>query len=276
MTFSIVARDADSFGVAVASRFLAVGSLVPSARTGLGAVANQSLPRVANAAACLDALAAGQSAAESLRHVLAVDQLAGLRQLGLVGPDDAATFTGADCLPWAGGVAHSGEHTAYAIQGNLLTGPEVLAEMERAWLAGAGRPLVRRLLEALTAGDRAGGDRRGRQSAAVYAVRPGAGYDACGVLADFRVDDHADPVPELVRLVDLGELHFGHPEGVAPLTGPLAAEVSGLLGAVGVTGGEVAADLALWAGMANLETRLTPDGIDARVLEELRRAAGSR
>jgi uncharacterized Ntn-hydrolase superfamily protein len=274
VTFSIVARDGDALGVAVASKFLAVGSLVPTVRAEVGAVANQSLPRVANAAASLDALADGQSAAESLRHVLAVDPLAGLRQLGLVGPDDAATFTGADCLPWAGGVAHSGEGTAYAVQGNVLAGPQVVAEMERAWLAGAGGPLVPRLLAALTAGDRAGGDRRGRQSAAVYAVRPGVGYDACGVLADFRVDDHADPVPELVRLADLGELYFGAPEDVQPLAGPLADEVRGLLDRLGVQGGDLAEDLATWAGAANLETRVTPDGVDARVLEELRRTAG--
>ena len=146
--------------------------------------------------------------------------------------------------------------------------------MERAWHDSAGQPLARRLLAALVAGDAAGGDSRGRQSAALYAVEPGSGYDACGVLADLRVDDHADPVTELGRLLSDWEMYFGKPEDVAPLEGALADEVRDRLARAGFTGDDVATALADWAGNANYEARLSPDGIDRRVLEALRAATG--
>ena len=272
MTFSIVARQGDAYGIAVASRFLAVGSVVPGARLGVGAVATQSFARVAYVPELLDALASGRDAASALESSTSADELRAERQVGVVGPHDAATFTGSDCMPWAGGVCASGEDTAYAIQGNILVGPEVVRDMEAAWLGSAGQDLTSRLLVALLAGDSAGGDARGRQSAALYAVEPGAGYDASGVLADLRVDDHPSAPTELARIHELHTLYFGRPEGVRPLAGDLGAEVRRRLDALGLSGGGTAEDLARWAGEVNLEMRLSPDGIDRRVLVELRAA----
>ena len=205
------------------------------------------------------------------------------RQLGVVGLDSQATFTGDACMDWAGGVAGRESTGGYAIQGNILTGPEVVAAMESAWLGTAGASLTDRLVAALLAGDAAGGDSRGRQGAALYAVLPGAGYDHCGVLADIRVDDHLDAPQELARLLRLNDLIFGGPEEVLPWTsgpngpsdagktGDLAAEVSRRLAELGFHG-EVAQALAGWAGEANYEMRLSPDGIDTKVLAALREA----
>ena len=277
MTFSIVARQGEAYGVAVASKFLAVGAVVPGARLATGAVATQSYARVAYLGELLARLGAGQDAASALDEATALDEGRETRQVGVVGTASAATFTGRECNPWAGGVARDDGDTAYAIQGNILTGPEVVAAMEEAWHASAGQGLARRLLAALVAGDAAGGDSRGRQSAAMYAVEPGAGYDASGVLADLRVDDHADPVTELGRLLDEWEMYFGTPEDVQPLVGPLADEVADRLARAGHPVGDGGAPdlptaLADWAGNANYEARLSPDGIDRRVPEALRAA----
>jgi uncharacterized Ntn-hydrolase superfamily protein len=275
MTFSIAARDGDAWGVAVASKFLAVGSVVPAVRQGVGAVATQSLARVAYLDEVLDALASGTEVAAALESAVAADEGRGHRQVGAVGRTGATTFTGEGCLAWAGGVAAGDEHTAYAIQGNILTGPEVVEAMEAAWLGSAGRGLDHRLVATILAGDAAGGDSRGRQSAAVLALAPGAGYDGCGVLADLRVDDHPDAPRELARLHDLSSLLFGGPEDVEPLAGALRDEVATLLAAVGHcgAGAHVEGDLEAWMSRVNLETRHSPGGIDARVLGELRAAA---
>lgn len=277
MTFSIVARLGEAYGVAVASKFLAVGAVVPEARLGTGAVATQSHARVAYRAELLERVAGGESADAALAAATAADPGRAVRQLGVVGIETAATFTGDECSPWCGGVARDlgDSGGAYAIQGNILVGPQVVEAMERAWLESAGRTFPQRLLAALAAGDAAGGDSRGRQSAAIYAVAPGAGYDSCGVAADLRVDDHADPVGELGRLLDDWELYFGEPEDVRPLEGALAAEVAERLGRLGHddSDGGVEAALVAWASEANYETRLVPGGIDRRVLEALRAAS---
>jgi uncharacterized Ntn-hydrolase superfamily protein len=272
MTFSIVARQGEAYGVAVASKFLAVGAVVPAARTDVGAVATQSYARVAYLEELLGRLGTGEAAGEALAAATALDEGRETRQVGVVGVGSAATFTGSECNGWAGGLARDDGDTAYAIQGNILTGPEVVEAMERAWHDASGEPLARRLLAALVAGDAAGGDSRGRQSAAVYAVEPGSGYDACGVLADLRVDDHLDPVSELTRLLAEWEMYFGRPEDVQPLAGALADEVRRRLAAAGYADDDVAKALADWAGNANYEARLSPDGIDRRVLEALRAA----
>jgi uncharacterized Ntn-hydrolase superfamily protein len=149
--------------------------------------------------------------------------------------------------------------------------------MERAWLASSGMPLDRRLLAALLAGDAAGGDSRGRQGAALYVVEVGGGYDECGVVVDLRVDDHPHAAEELARLLDLNDLYFGGPEDVQPLEGALADEVADRLRHLGYglePGSDVATALADWAGVENYELRLTPDGIDGRVLAALRAATG--
>ncbi|MFL6080907.1 MAG: DUF1028 domain-containing protein [Ornithinibacter sp.] len=275
MTFSIAARDGDAWGVAVASKFLAVGSVVPAVRPGVGAVATQSLARVAYLDEVLDALEAGSRVDAALSDAVAGDGGRDQRQVGAVGPTGAATFTGDGCLSWAGGVAAGDARTAYAIQGNILTGPEVVEAMEAAWLGTAGQPFDARLVATLLAGDEAGGDSRGRQSAAILARAPGAGYDGCGVLADLRVDDHPDAPRELARLHDLSTLLFGGPEDVEPLQGALRDEVATLLTAAGrgIHGGDVEAALEAWMSEVNLETRRSPGGIDARVLTELRAAA---
>ena len=272
MTFSIVAREGDAWGVAVASRFLAVGALVPRVRPGVGAVATQAHARVAYLDEVLDALAAGAPVTGALDAAVSGDEGRALRQVGAVGSTGAATFTGEGCVPWAGGVAAGDDRTAYAIQGNILAGPQVVEDMERAWLAGADRRLDHRLVAVLLAGDAAGGDSRGRQSTAVVAHAPGAGYDACGTLADLRVDDHPDAPRELARIHALSTLYFGEPEGVEPLEGALREEVAGHLAALGHHDVDPAVALESWMSGANLENRHSPGGIDVRVLGELRSA----
>jgi uncharacterized Ntn-hydrolase superfamily protein len=273
MTFSIAVRDGEFFGVAVASKFLAVGSVVPGVRRGVGAVATQSFARVGYLEELLDALEAGQDPAAAMTEATGRDEGRALRQVGVAGVAGAATYTGEDCYDWAGGRTGEEADGCYAVQGNILTGEDVVVAMERAWLETAGQPVQRRLVAALLAGDTAGGDSRGRQSAALLIVGPYGGYDPeAGTVADLRVDDHPEAPRELARLSDLHELHFGRPEDVQPLTGDLREEVARHLATLGLRGDTDRA-LEIWMGGANLETRATPDGIDARVLEELRREA---
>ena len=175
MTFSIVGRSADgqAFGVAVASKFFAVGAAVPAAQAGVGAIATQSYANLAYRPDGLVLLRAGRSASDTVDELTAADEQRETRQAGVVDASgSAATFSGSGCHPWAGGVTGPG----YAIPGNILTGPDVVAAMERAWLAtGSDEPLARRLYAALAAGGEAGGDRRGRQSAALLVVTPDGG-----------------------------------------------------------------------------------------------------
>ncbi len=279
MTFSIVARSADgsAWGVAVASKFLAVGAAVPAAQAGVGAIATQSYANLAYRPDGLALLRTGQPAADVLATLTAADDKRSQRQAGVVDRDGrAATWTGEECNPWAGGVTGDG----YAVQGNILTGPEVVAAMQSAWLdSDPGGPLARRLLAALRAGDEAGGDRRGRQSAALLVVTPNGGYGGgSDVYADLRVDDHPGPVPELARLLGLHDLFFGRPDPAAqqPLEPPLLDEVYGLLVQVdhppaAAEPAAVRAALWDWAGVENLEERIAAGPvIDPLVLEVLR------
>lgn len=273
MTFSIAARSADGeqLGVAVASKFLAVGAAVPAARSGVGAIATQAMVNLAFRPQGMALLASGADAAGTVAGLVAADPHSASRQVGVVATTgDGASFTGSDCHSWAGGLVGNG----YAIQGNILTGPEVVERMRDAFTASdPAAPLARRLLAALTAGDAAGGDRRGRQSAALYVVSPGGGYGGgSDTLVDVRTDDHADPVVELARLLDLHELYFGRPDPAAllPLTGDLAQEVRGVLAARGHTGDELDVALAGWAGVENFEERMVPGAIDPVVLRQLR------
>lgn len=272
MTFSIVGQVGDAFGVAVASKFPFVGAVVPEVRLGVGAVATQAMARVSYRGTALAALADGADAAAAVASCTGPDEAREHRQLGVVGVDSQATYTGGECMDWAGGVSGREESGGYAIQGNILTGRQVVEAMERAWLGSAGASLTDRLVAALLAGDEAGGDSRGRQGAALYAVAPGAGYDACGVLADVRVDDHPQAPTELARMLRVNDLLFGRPEDVQALTGDLADEVSARLARLGHGGGTAAEALERWAGEANYEMRLSPDGIDAKVLAALREA----
>jgi uncharacterized Ntn-hydrolase superfamily protein len=271
MTFSIVATDGTAWGVAVASKFLAVGSAVPAARAGVGAIATQSLANLAYRPEGLALLESGRTAQETLDSLTAADALREQRQAGIVDSNGrAATFTGSECHVWAGGVTGD----SYAIQGNVLTGADVAEAMQQAWLGtSSDAPLGRRLLAALTAGDEAGGDRRGRQSAALLVVTPDGGYGGgSDVLVDLRVDDHDDPVPELNRLLGLHDIFFGavDPETALPLETELGDEVRRRLEGLGHTDPDLDKALADWAGIENLEERMLPGKIDPIALDMLR------
>lgn len=207
-TFSIVAFDPreEAWGIAVASKFPAAGAVVPWAEAGVGAVATQSYANPAFGPRGLDLMREGVNAEQTVEQLLANDDEAKLRQVGLVdGRGRPATFTGDDCLTWAGG--RTGAH--YAVQGNILVGAQVVDSMAEAYEAEDG-DLPDRLLAALLAGDRAGGDRRGKQSAAIFVVKPQGGYGGLNDRwMDYRVDDHPDPVPRLGELVEMHRLYFG-------------------------------------------------------------------
>lgn len=206
MTFSIVACDLKekTWGIAVASKFPAVGAVVPWA-AGAGAVATQSFANTSFGPRGLEMMAAGLSAEEALAKLLMDDPDRELRQVGLVDASGkSATYTGSGCFPWAGGVKGKG----YAIQGNILASAKVVPAMEKKFLATKG-DLPTRLHAALLAGDRAGGDKRGRQSAAIYVVKPNGGYGGfVDRWIDYRVDDHENPVPRLGELLELHRLYF--------------------------------------------------------------------
>jgi len=272
MTFSIVARSADgeSWGVAVASKFLGVGSAVPAAVAGVGAIATQADANVAWKGIGLSLLDEGATAPVALQRMLEEDDKRDHRQLGIVDSDGgAATHTGPDCFDWAGGVAEQRDGEGVAIQGNILAGPQVVEAMKRSWDSTAGQPLARRLLAALAAGDGAGGDRRGRQSAALLVVREGAGYGGLDdVAVDLRVDDHPEPVVELTRLLDLNELYLTASTDDEKVE--VTAEVREELEAFAQTHGHP--DFRAWVGTENYEMRVADDGswVDQRVLEIVR------
>jgi uncharacterized Ntn-hydrolase superfamily protein len=275
MTFSIVATDGSAWGVAVASKFLAVGAAVPAAKAGVGAIATQSYANLAYRPDGLAMLAQGRSAQETLDALTAADDEREKRQAGIVdAAGNAATFTGNECNAWAGGVTGNVEGCGYAIQGNILTGADVVGAMERAWLASDPQaPLARRLLAALIAGDAAGGDSRGRQSAALLVVKEGGGYGGHGdVFVDLRVDDHELPVPELLRLLDVHDVFFTPPDpgAAVALEGELAGEVRDRLVGLGYDTADLDDALAGWASVENLEERMLAGQIDPVVLEMLR------
>lgn len=207
-TFSIVACDLEekSWGVAVASKFPAVGAVVPWAQAGVGAVATQSFANTSFGPRGLEMLASGLSAEDTLSGLLADDPDREHRQVGIVDASGtSATFTGKICFTWAGGVTGPG----YAIQGNILIGDQVVPAMQKTFLETKGE-LPDRLYKSLLAGDRVGGDRRGRQSAAIYIVKPKGGYGGyIDRWIDYRVDDHSDPVLRLGELLELHHLYFG-------------------------------------------------------------------
>lgn len=204
-TFSIVAADpaAGEVGCAVQSKYFSVGSVVPWARAGVGAVATQAAGVAVYGRLALEQLERGAAPADALERVLADDPGRETRQLGAVTADGrAASFTGADCLDWAGHRTGDG----YAVQGNILAGEAVVAEMARAFEETAGSALAERLVASLEAGEAAGGDRRGRQSAALVVERAGAGAtsrEGIDRICDLRVEDHPEPIEELRRLLGL-------------------------------------------------------------------------
>jgi uncharacterized Ntn-hydrolase superfamily protein len=307
MTFSIVARDADTgdLGVAVASKFLAVGSVVPWARAGGGAVATQAWANVSYGPRGLELMSEGLHPQTVADRLTASDDARDERQFGLVdAAGRAVTYTGTGCLPWAGGRTSDG----VTVQGNILASGDVVDAMLAAFVAATGS-FPDRLLEALLAGDRAGGDRRGRQSAALLVARQGGGYGGDNDRwLDLRVDDHPDPVPELIRIRGIARLLMERPDpaDLLPIDEALVAELRTRLAAAGWSpdrddafaarmraavagtarigtertppaGWDEGWDAALvgWMAVANLEERLAAVGwIDPAVLAELRKATG--
>ena len=274
MTFSIVACDLDqgAWGVAVASKFPAVGAVVPWVQAEAGAVATQSFANTSFGPRGLALMATGFSAQETLERLLEDDPDKELRQVGLVDAQGgSATFSGSGCFTWAGGLAGKG----YAIQGNILANDKVVPAMEAAFLNTTG-DLPTRLQAALLAGDRAGGDKRGRQSAAIYVAKPKAGYG--GYLdrwLDYRVDDHEDPVPRLGELLEMHELYFGKsPESErVELKDNIFRQMSEILTQTGylTNGKNFSNAFNEFIGNENFEERADPEAkwIDGPVLEYL-------
>ena len=279
MTFSIVAADleAGDWGVAVASKFPCVGAVVPWAGAGAGAVATQSWANTAFGPDGLRLMRKGIAAEETLERLLEADEGREDRQVGLVdGAGRAATFTGSTCMDWAGGATGPG----FAAQGNILVGEQVVGEMARAFSEAEG-DLCDRLLRALLAGDAAGGDRRGRQSAALLVVREGGGYEGRNDrYIDLRVDDHPDAPAELARLFDVWDatMLIRH-DPLVPVTPELVTDLQRRLAVLGTYGAEASGiyddetktALAGWAGAHNLEGRLRDDDhISNQLVTEIR------
>lgn len=283
MTFSIVARDGDALGVAVASKFLGVGGLVPACRAGVGAIASQAFANLSYGPKGLDFLARGMSAEEAVKNLIADDALREQRQVGVVAATGtSASFTGLECFDWAGGRAGEG----WAAQGNILTGPDVVDALATTFEAASG-DLATRLMAALRAGDEAGGDRRGRQSAGLMVVSPVGGYGGTtDVVVDLRVDDHADPVAELARLLDLHRRYFSKPtaQDLVEIDDVLAKEIQDLLNAsghkvaqTGVYDEATVKALADFAGWENLEERIVEGArVDKHILDALRTKSKQR
>lgn len=268
-TYSICACDLDAgqWGVATQSKFLAVGSVVPWAEPHVGAVATQSYANPSYGPNGLALLREGLGAAEVVERLTSADDGRDERQLGVVdGRGGSATFTGSRCHAWAGG--RSGP--CYAAQGNILVSQETVDELAASFEGSTDRPLAERLLDCLDAAQRAGGDRRGQQSAALLVVERNAGYAGLSdVLVDLRVDDHAQPLTELRRLYGLHQTLFGKtPETEwISIDDVLRAEIAERLAVLGH------ANLADWAGVENLEERMGGDDrIDPVVLDALRGA----
>ena len=280
-TFSIVARDPRNgdLGVAVQSKFLAVGSVVSWARAGAGAIATQALANISYGPEGLRLLEQGLSAEAVLNQLVVADADRDHRQLGIVDRDGrAAAYTGSACLDWAGHETGDG----FACQGNILAGPEVVRAMAERFRQSDGE-LAERLVTAMHAGQEAGGDRRGRQSAALYVARSGGSYG--GLLdryIDLRVDDHPDPIVELERILQLHRFYLTRPadDQFLPIDEAVAAEIQDTLRDLGYYGGPTTGNydqqtreaLITCGGVENLEERLVEDArIDREVLEFLRR-----
>ncbi len=280
-TFSIVAHDPGKaeWGVAVASKFLGVGAVVPWARAGAGAVATQSYANLTYGTRGLELMEQGKPAQTAVQTLIEADPDAALRQVGMVDRDGrAAAYTGAGCHAWAGHVEGSG----YACQGNILAPGtvEAMAARFEAERSGLGE-LADWLVAALAAGQAAGGDSRGRQAAAVLVVRADGGYGGNNDrYLDLRVDDDPDPISRLRHLVDLHHLYFGQTrrEDLVPLAS-VAGVIQEILRCASYDPGAVPGrfdettrqSLAALVGIENLEERWNGEGdvIDIQVVRHL-------
>jgi uncharacterized Ntn-hydrolase superfamily protein len=281
-TFSIVAYDPGrkEWGVAVQSKFLAAGAVVCWARAGAGAVATQSFANLQYGPEGLHMMKAGKSAEETIQALTEPDENKALRQVGMVDASgQAASFTGDECYDWAGGIVGEG----FACQGNILIPGtvEAMAERFEARRGGEGE-LADWLVEALAAGQAAGGDSRGRQSAGVLVVREGGGYGGNNDrYLDLRVDDHPEPIAELARIVEIHHLYFGavNEDDVVPLA-EVAGELQAMMKLTGHYDGPQSGEfdettrkaLRALVGAENLEERWdgSGDAIDRLALDYLR------
>jgi uncharacterized Ntn-hydrolase superfamily protein len=279
MTFSIVAADPRSgdVGVAVASKFPAVGAVVPFARARVGAVATQAWANTDLGPEALDLMANGTAARQALDRVVLGDKGRRKRQVGIVDARGrSATFTGDECLPWAGGRTGSN----FACQGNILVGEPVVAAMADAFARASG-DLADRLLSALLAGDVVGGDRRGRQSAALLVAREGGGYGGrSDRYVDVRVDDHPQAISELSRVFSAYDREIlVRNDPLLPATPDIVTEIQLRLATRRLYSGPSSGQLdertrtalATFAGEFNLEGRLREDDqVSEALLRELR------
>lgn len=229
-TFSIVGFDpaTGESGVAVASKFLAAAAVVPWARAGAGAIATQSWANLEFGTKGLELLAAGKSAQEVLQELIEADNDRAVRQVGIVDErGGSASYTGEECYDWAGGITGPN----FACQGNILVSEETVTAMAIAFQTTRG-DLADRLVAALLAGDEAGGDNRGKQSAGLLVVKEAGGYGGVtDKYIDLRVDDHKEPVRELARILELHKLYFkkSAPEDILKIEGDVKETVTGLL-----------------------------------------------
>jgi uncharacterized Ntn-hydrolase superfamily protein len=268
-TYSIAACDleAGQWGVATQSKFLGVGSVVPWAEPQVGAIATQAYANPRYGPEGLALLREDLSAEQVVERLTAADEERGHRQLGVVdAKGGSASYTGPDCMDWAGG--RTGP--CYAAQGNILVSAETVDGLAATFEATADKPLVERLLDCLDAAQAAGGDSRGQQSAALLVVERDGGYAGLSdILVDLRVDDHEAPIVELRRIYEVHDQLFGKTprDQWVPIDDELRAEIGARLASLGYE------RLADWAGAANLEERIDgEDEIDPVVLNELRRS----
>ncbi len=271
-TYSIAACDpeAGQWGVATQSKFLAVGSVVPWAEPGVGAIATQAYANPRYGPDGLALLREGLSAEEVVERLTSGDDGRDHRQVGVVDREGrAATYSGAECLEWAGGRTGN----CYAAQGNILVSEATVDAIAKTFEAGSG-PLAERLLDCLDAAQAAGGDRRGQQSAALLVVERDGGYAGLSdEVVDIRVDEHPRPLDELRRIYGMHQAIFGKtpPEDWLEVDTDLATELRERLAKLGYEG-ELAEALFHWAGNENLEERVEGvERIDPVVFEELRR-----
>ncbi len=287
MTYSIVACDLkeQAWGVAVASKFIAVGAVVPFAQAGVGAIATQSYANTSFGPRGLAMLANGVSAQEVLDRLLADDEGRAQRQVGIVDAEGhAVTFTGQECFAWAGGLTGRG----YACQGNILVSRATVEAMAETFEKTSGE-LADRLFAALLAGDEAGGDSRGKQGAALLVVRPKGGYAGFNDrYLDLRVDDDPEPVRRLGGLVKLHRLYFGKsdPHDRVAIVGDVAKELQTIMARLGFYSGAIngqyddatRAALRAFTGKENLEDRtfIEEGALDGPALEYIREHFGAR
>ncbi len=279
-TFSVVARDVTNgdLGIIVQSKFPSVGSVVPWAQAEVGAIATQAWANVSYGPRGLALLREGRSARETLKILIETDEGSQHRQIGIVDTKgEVAVHTGKECMDWAGHITGDG----YTCQGNILAGEAVVVDMAEAYETTEG-DLIDRLLAALRAGQAAGGDRRGMQSAALFVVRKEGGYEGGNDrYVDVRVDEHPRPIEELERIFkiyDMTLLSREDPSNLYPIGGPIATRMQGVLYDLGFLKevsfdqewpSEAEAALQEWTNTNNFENKYVEGKIWKSVLDHL-------